>query len=247
MPLSTDKIPNQPLSGTEVMNYSLALVSEYCERFRAYPVKLKIEYTMKNPTMPRYSIQAGRIPHETPDTPKVALDALISQARATMQGDYVFGPRLVYPRIGYQITLWFLNHDGLLAQRELSGEVDNPNLIRVHYQLPIVQTEKIIPTEESPFGGIRNITLDVDRSQYPSPKAPMETDLTPHIALYEKSKTFDTTSEVSFLLVNNTGGPITQGPEEILTPDVLSESTLDEFRQSVTVDNDQPRTRRKRA
>ncbi len=229
MPLSSDKIPNNPLSGTEVMNYSLALVREYCERYRAYPVKLKIEFTMRNPTLPRHAVTAGRIPNETPDTPQVALESLISEAASAMRCDYVFGPRLVYPNIAYEISISFLNLTGSVARRVLAGRVDNPNLVRVHYRLPIIQVEKIMPTEDTPFGGIRNVTMDIDSAQYPKPKAPDETDLTPHVALLESETKTEILAEVRL--------------EDFMEPEV--ETPFDD--DPSVEESNQPRTRKKRA
>lgn len=222
MPLSTDKIPNLPLTGTEVMNYSLALVREYCERFRAYPVKLKIDYTMRNPAMPRYQVRAGRVPQQHPDTHQVALESLLKEAKSAMTIDYVFGPRIVYPNIAYEICIWLINHDGVIAERLLVGSVDNPNLVRVNYRLPITQVEKILPTEESPFGGIRTVTMDIDQAQYPRPKSPEEIDLTPDVELLSVE-----------------AEPITRG--------MISAETLDELESASVSESDHPRTRRKRA
>lgn len=207
MPLSTDSIPNKPLNGAEILTYSLAVIRECAKKYDAKLFMVEFLYTMRNPALPKHELSVRHLQEETiqcpeckgddanetcetcclerriPNTPSLALDAILNRARSLMDRDWVFGRNLVYPKVAYSFTLYFAVDAGGIAKHELSGMVENPNLVRVHYRMPFVQSEKVLPTEDKPMGGLIQHETLFDASQYPAPTAPRETDLTPDVPL----------------------------------------------------------------
>lgn len=207
MPISTDSIPNKPLTGAEVLTYSLALVRECAQKYFAKLTRIEFAYTMRNPAVPKHGVSIAHLQEDTikcpscegddtkecetcclerriPNTPAVALDTIIAEAKLRMERDWVFGRNLAYPKIGYSFTLHFHTVNGSTAKRTISGVVENPNLVRVHYRMPFRSTEKVLPTEENPMGGLIQHEQTFDAAQYPLPAAPVEIDATPDVVLH---------------------------------------------------------------
>lgn len=209
MALSTDAIPNKPLTGSELLTYSLALIRQCAEKYYAKLTRIDFAYTMRNPAVPNYSVSIAHLQEDTitcpsckgddtnescemcclvrriDNTPALALNTILEKAKERMTPDWVFGRGLAYPKVKYEFTLVFKTVGGATAERKIAGEVDNPNLVRAHFKLPIIQVEKILPTEDKPMGGLDRVEVSVDASKYPLPAAPVETDLTPEVDLRE--------------------------------------------------------------
>ena len=206
MPLSTDAIPNKPLTGTEVLAYSLAIVRECAQKYYAKLTKIEFVYNMRNPAVPKHEVSIAYLQEDTircpscegddnkecevcclerriPNTPSVSLSAIVNEAQRLMGRDWVFGQNLAYPKIGYSFTLHFQTINGATAKRTISGVVENPNLIRVHYRMPFRSTERVLPTEDNPMGGLIQHEQVFDAAQYPAPVAPVETDVTDDVIL----------------------------------------------------------------
>jgi hypothetical protein len=206
MPISSESIPNKPLTGAEVLTYSLALVRECAQKYYAKLTKIEFAYTMRNPAVPKHEVSIAHLQEDTikcpscegddtkecetcclerriPNTPAVALNTILAEAKLRMERDWVFGRNLAYPKIGYSFTLHFQTANGSIAKRTISGTVENPNLVRVHYKMPFRSTEKVLPTEENPMGGLIQHEQTFDAAQYPPPAAPVETDVTDGVIL----------------------------------------------------------------
>ena len=182
MPLSTDKIPNFPLNGPEVLRYLVAMLRDELEH-RSVPPEIinKMCNSLEKSSRSDFFFAAGS-----------AYPRLSIQLQIRLHFDNQHDSFSIAPTFETQNPL-AKNHSVFvrgvappLMERGIEGErvecftlrvvAENPNLIRIHYGIPIIQVNRIPPAPGQMFPGFESKEIEVDPAEYPEPKAPEVTD-----------------------------------------------------------------------
>jgi hypothetical protein len=183
MPLSTDKIPNFPLTGPEIKEYTLRLLHDELE-LRSVPDQFigDIEVAMDRAMSQDFLFK--------PST-SYPLAEIVVTLRLHYAGDkcaFSVEPRYNLPNMPtYPKHSVFVRCGDVppLALREgaqgcecftLTAKCDNPNAIRVHFGMPIRLTRRIEPNPGEMFGSFKDETFEYDPATVPEPAAPVVTD-----------------------------------------------------------------------
>lgn len=166
MDLTSDKIPNKMLLGTELLEVAVTEFRAMLQRDHMFL------HTIAYPRV-SFSIQAT-FQFGYPIPPDHKLKSRV-QANGVIEGEV---PMVDPPE------------DAEVVSLERDIVLDNPNVARISHDLPIMVQERrppasppigTVPGEETvsgnPFPTIENIPLKYDKTQYPSGPAPVDRDV----------------------------------------------------------------------
>jgi len=188
MPLTSDRLPNNPLTGSELKTYLCAILRDELE-MRAVPEPITIQVVQA---------MASGMDRDYFFNPGTAYPRVV----ATIQ------VRLHYAgqeRCAFSVKPWFKVQNPLAPTHEVlvrsagppltergEGEgieaftmvatTENPNLIRVHYNIPINITRKAPPKPNEMFPSFETERLEYDPAEFPEPASPSVTDETEQFA-----------------------------------------------------------------
>ena len=168
MGLASESIPNRPLRGDELAEYAIKLMRD----------RLKNDH--------HFSAQ-------------VTYHQLAFELTGVFHFAYPVGdvPLLVQPRADGTVTgvppTPLVEQDGEqqpseVVAFELASSIEDPNLVRVHCELPVVVTTKTPPKPGEVFPHIEQHQVKYDPTDYPPLAPPAEKNLTP-----QKEKQFNIT------------------------------------------------------
>ena len=155
MPLSSEQIPNRPLSGSELKTYVLRV----------------LESRLDSDCMFSTQIAYARVSFSV----KVAFH--LSPTVGDFDVDVYLRPDAAFPQVEGAPPLNLgpgEEHD--VHSFEVVAEVDNPNLVRVHAGIPIEITAKIPPAPGDLFPHLETHQVDYDPADFPKPAEPITTD-----------------------------------------------------------------------
>jgi hypothetical protein len=182
MPLSTDRLPNLPLNGPELKRYIVQLLVDELEQrsvpdFAVIQMSAALQTAMDNDFMFKIGTAYPQVGFEL----SVRLHWSGEQCAFSIEPKFAVNNPLapkheVYVRCGVEPPL--LNVEGTQAVEAftMSGTVTNPNLVRIHYRLPIELVSKVHPKPGQLFGEFETEVLEYDPSTVPMSDPPKITD-----------------------------------------------------------------------
>lgn len=191
MPLSTSKIPNLPLTGPELKTYAAAILHAELET-RSVPDEIIAQ------VVDGFSAAMSNDFLFLPCTsyPNVRVELKV---RLHFKGDkceYSLQPRVFTTNPLDKEHPVFVRVSALLEDREgatteaftMSATVDNPNLVRVHYGIPIVLSRRKDPEPGQIFAEVVNEVLEYNPADFELPTPPTVKDETEEVAAAYNSK-----------------------------------------------------------
>lgn len=187
MPLSTDRIPNLPLTGPELKQYTLALLDRELQ-MRSVPeaVAQKVAASAEAAMSADFLFRAGSAyPHAT-----LTLVVRVHWAGEACAFSVVPSYELanaMYPKHAVLVRgaappLAERDGDEGVAAFTLTAKTDNPNAIRVHFGMPITVSRNVPPNPGELFGKTEEQTIEYDPAEVPAPASPEVTDETEEYA-----------------------------------------------------------------
>lgn len=156
MPLSTEKVPNNPLTGPELKTFVLSLLERALSQEwvfnpgTSYPrvgVKIVAKFHFLSPSLPRTEIRVRPVP----------------------------------PVEGAPLHDIGEVESGVIALK-IEKRVENPNLERVHAGIPIQVISKPTQAPGEMFPRVESHAVVYDKSEYPEPDPPKRTDISEETA-----------------------------------------------------------------
>jgi hypothetical protein len=188
MPLSTDKIQNSPITGPELARYASALLVEELE-VRSVPdwvrekMKAAMEAGMRNDftfnggtAYPGISIEIKARVHwsERIEACAFSISPVFTHLNPLPKAEVMV--RSIFPPLAQR------DEDERCEAFTLNVKVENPNLIRIHYDIPIIVTSKLEPRPGQMFPEFSNERQIFDPDDYPEPTRPTVIDETDEYA-----------------------------------------------------------------
>lgn len=187
MPLSSERLPNLPLTGPELKQYAVRLLAEELKNRSVPEVITSCMAELFHDAMgrdwlftqgtsyPRAVIHIKVRLHRSGDAHEVF--ARLHDARFSIEPEFhltnpmapkhaVFVRSSPPPLVG-------LTGPSHVDCFTLTAKTDNPNAIRVHYHIPIVVTNKIEPKPGDLFPTLERETLEYHPSEVPAPEDPV--------------------------------------------------------------------------
>lgn len=186
--LSTDKIPNSPITGPELQKYSRALlINELKSKSVPDAITCRIaeDFTLASnndwffkpgtayPLITlSLSVRLHYLDQESAN-PSFAYELIpVFKYQSNTFPDHVVVTRSIVSNPPLQ---GFTGKNRVVAFT-LKSQVKNPNLIRIHFNMPITRTERIDPKPGELFGQFRDVAEAVDPTQYDKPEPPEVSD-----------------------------------------------------------------------
>lgn len=189
MPLTKDRLPNTPLTGYELRLWALALLTEELA-VRSVPDAIVREMVDAfNLAMANDFLFAHNAAY-----PGIMLEIVVRMHRCGERAAFSIVPTFTHRNDLPVHTVLVRGPEPPLAERDgeeqveaftLKATAENPNLIRIHYGIPIVVMRKIEPKPGDLFPKFEPETIEYDPAEFESPAAPEVIDATDiHVALW---------------------------------------------------------------
>lgn len=187
MPLSTDKLPNLPLTGPELKSYTASLLRDELEIRSVPPAVSDAVVGAMSGAMDRDYLFAEATAYPLVQiTIEVRLHYANGLAGFSVKPSYVIqNPMAPTHEVFVRSPappLTVRSEDEGIEAFTLTTTVENPNLVRIHYGLPIEITRKSHPKPNEMFPRFETETLQYDPADFPEPAAPTVKDETEHFA-----------------------------------------------------------------
>jgi hypothetical protein len=153
MPLSTEAVPNRPLSGAELIEYVLSVMRKRLESDCHFTRTIAYRQIAFDVTV-----------HFHLGTP--VGEHVVAVSGLNEEGTWKAGAPPLSPE----------PEEAEVVASEQHAEVNDPNLVRVHTGQPIVTVTKTPPKPGDILPKIERHETRYDPTNYPEPQAPVETD-----------------------------------------------------------------------
>lgn len=191
MPISTLQIPNLPLTGPELKTYCCALLGAELE-MRSVPEKVTgtlvdaLAVAMGND----FLFLSGT------SYPNVRVELQVRLHYRDNELEYSLRPVIHTTNPLDKVHPVFVRISSFMADRAgakteaftLTATVDNPNLVRVHYGIPITLSRRKDPNPGQMFAEIVTETLEYDPEEFEPPAPPTVKDETGEISAAYSAK-----------------------------------------------------------
>jgi hypothetical protein len=187
MPLSTDKLPNSPLTGPELKSYTASLLRDELEIRSVPPAVSDAVVGAMSSGMDRDYLFAEATAYPLVQiTIEVRLHYANGLAAFTVKPSYVIqNPMAPTHEVFVRSSappLTVRSEDEGIEAFTLTTTVENPNLVRIHYGLPIEITRRAHPKPNEMFPRFETETLEYVPADFPEPTGPVVKDETEHFA-----------------------------------------------------------------